>query len=106
MAMNSIPHAPAPVMRLYEVESDLAGMDMRAQNHDMLFTQRANKVTNLENLSGVKTDGRLIQNDNIRIAEQGCGQSYALPIAFGQRANQVILLSDQAGLVHRLYHLL
>ena len=79
---------------------------MRAQNHDMLFAQRADEVTNLENLSGVKTDGRLIQDDNIRIAEQGCGQSYTLPIALGQRANQVILLFQQTGLVHRLHHLL
>ena len=47
----------------------------------MIFTELSDKVSDLYYLTGVETYGRLVKNDDLRVAEYGLGNAHTLSVA-------------------------
>ena len=47
----------------------------------MLAGQRLDETADLGDLLRVETDGRLVEDQHVRIAHDGLGQAHALPVA-------------------------
>ena len=63
------------------------GEDMGAENDSVALSKLLDQISDLDDLNGVKADGRLIQNDDLRPAEQRLRNAHALPVALGKRGN-------------------
>jgi len=61
--------------------------------------QRFDQGTDLGDLLGIEADGRLIEDEHVRIADDRLGQPDTLAIALGELADQAILhVGDQAAI--------
>ena len=60
------------------------GKNVGGEDNGVPFSQRFDQIADLNDLLGVKTDGRLVQNQDLRISDQSLSQSHTLPITFGQ----------------------
>ena len=73
--------------------------NVAGKNHRMVFSQLLDQFPDLRNLSGVQSYGGLIQNDDLRISQNGLCNANPLFVAFGQVFNQpvgnVLNLSDR-----------
>jgi hypothetical protein len=54
------------------------------------------QVPHLPDLVRVESDGRLVEDEQVGVVEQGVGQAHALAVAFGQRPDQFLLHIAQA----------
>ena len=54
---------------------------MRRQNNRVVFAETCYKISYLNYLLGVKTDGRFIENKYIRVAYKRLGKAYTLAVA-------------------------
>ena len=68
--------------RLYLAE------DMAGQNHGMTLPQFTDQAADFDDLRRVQTDGGLIQNDDLGMAQQGLGNPHPLAVALGQVPDQ------------------
>ncbi|MNN90448.1 hypothetical protein D3C81_2083980 [compost metagenome] len=57
----------------------------------MLFPELLDQLADFDNLLGVQTGGRLIENQQIRLMQNGLGQTQPLPVAFGQPLDDLLL---------------
>ena len=73
---------------------------MGAQNDGVPLAQFMNQVADFNNLQRVKADGRLVQNDVRRVAQQCLRNANALAVALGQGADQPVCHLGQAGFVN------
>ena len=64
---------------------------MRGQNNRVVFTETGYKISYLDYLLGVKTDGRLIKNKYIRVAYKRLGKAYTLTVALRQVLYKAVL---------------
>src|SRR5258708_10197412 len=58
------------------------GQDVGAQDDRVLAAERLDQIAGLDNLLGIETAGRLVQNEHRRIAEHRLGEADALAQAF------------------------
>ena len=72
----------------------------------MLLPQLPDQVAYLDDLQRVKVDGRLVQNDILRIAQQRLRNTDTLAVPLGQVANQPMAHFGQACLFHHARDLL
>ncbi len=63
---------------------------MRTQNNGVRLAELLDEFTNFYDLRRVKTDRRLIQNDDVRISQQGLRDADPLTVAFGKMLNQLV----------------
>ena len=63
---------------------------MGAENDSVALSKLLDQISDLDDLNGVKADGRLIQNDALRPAEQRLRNAHALPVALGKRGNSAV----------------
>ncbi len=54
----------------------------------MVLSELFNQRTDFDDLVGVEADGRLIQDEDGRIADEGLGEADPLPVALGEIFNQ------------------
>ena len=64
--------------------------DVRGQDDSVLFSECTNQVADFNDLLGVQTYGRLVENDDHRIADQCLRNADALPVALGQVADYAL----------------
>ena len=57
----------------------------------MLFAQFLNQVADLDDLLGVQAHGGLVQDQNVRIADQCLGDAHTLAVSFGQVADEAVV---------------
>ena len=57
------------------------GEDVAAEYDRVLAAQGFNEVAYLDYLDGVEADGGLVEDDDLRVAEQGLGYAHALAVA-------------------------
>jgi len=53
----------------------------------MVAAQVADQLAYLDDLARVQADGRLVQDQNLRVSDQGLRETYALLVTFGQVAD-------------------
>ena len=63
---------------------------MGAENNSVALSKLLDQISDLDDLDGIKADGRLIQNDDLRSAEQRLRNAHALPVALGKRGNSAV----------------
>ena len=63
---------------------------MRAENDRVVLAERADEVADFDDLIGVEADGRLVENQNVRVAEQGLRDAYPLAIALGELVDELV----------------
>ena len=71
----------------------------------MILAQLLDQAADLNHLSRVQAHGGLIQDDDLRTAQQCSGQAHALTVALGQVLDQPVLHLRKTGAVHGLLHL-
>ena len=64
------------------------GDDMRGEQHDPVLREACEQIAKPHALLGIETNGRLIDDEELRIAEQRLGDCDALPVAAGERAER------------------
>ena len=64
------------------------GQDVRAQDDGVVAGQAADQIARFVDLLGVQPGGGLVENQNVGVVDDGLRQSDALPVAFGQLADQ------------------
>ena len=69
---------------------------MAGQDDRVGLAQVADEGADLDHLRRVQADGGLIQNDDLRCAEQRSGNTHTLTVALGQVADQALLHALQA----------
>ena len=57
----------------------------------MLFAESRDEVAYLDDLLGVKTDGRFVKNQHIGISDERLGDADALAVAFGKVAYRALI---------------
>ena len=67
------------------------GQDVGAEHHRVVAAQILDQVADLDDLLRVKADGRLVENQHRRIAQQGLRDADALLVALGQVRNQALV---------------
>ncbi len=60
--------------------------DMGGEDNRVVASQSADEVPDFDDLFGVQSDGRLVENDDRRISHQRAGDAHALTVALGQVA--------------------
>ncbi len=80
------------VADLLHLGEDVAGEDDR-----VLFAELADQVADLNDLLGVQTHRRLVQDDDGREPQNGLGQAHPLAVALGQVVNEAALHAVQPG---------
>ena len=55
----------------------------------MISAQTADQIADLDDLLGVKSHGRLVEDDNLRIADQCLRNADSLTVALGEGADQL-----------------
>ena len=79
---------------------------MRGENDGVILAKRTDQVTDLDDLLGVKADGRLVKNDDGGIAHQSLCDTHALAVALREVADQALVnvldLHDLADLLQVL----
>ena len=66
------------------------GQNVGAENNGVIAGQAANQLAGFVDLFGIQAGGGLVENQNIGIVDDGLGQSDALPVAFGELADQLV----------------
>ena len=64
------------------------GQDMAAEQHRSLALETLDQLADFNDLVGIQTAGRFVQNENFGITDQSLGQAYALAVTMGQVAHQ------------------
>ena len=64
---------------------------MRAQNNRVVAGEALDQVARLIDLLGIQSGSRFVQNEYIRIVNDGLGQANPLTVAFGQFAEKLVL---------------
>ena len=77
---------------------------MRAEQNGVRGAQFLNHFSDFNDLNGVEPDGRLVQNKNFRIVDQGLGQSHSLLVAFGQAPDDAVAHVSQSALFQHAVH--
>ncbi len=70
----------------------------------MALTQLADEVARLPDLAGVEPVGRLVEDEEFRLVDEGVGESHALAVAFREGADDLALDGGEAAGIHRLVH--
>ena len=78
---------------------------MAGENDGVVFAKRADQLPDFQNLPGVEANGRLVQNDDLRVAQHRLGDSYPLAVALGQVLHQPVRHVQCPGLDHDLLQL-
>ena len=73
------------------------GEDMAGQDDRVLLPQHADQIADLDDLLGVKADGRLVEDDDFRIPDKRLRNAHALAIALGKVVNQPAAHIRKAG---------
>ena len=76
------------------------GQDVGAEEDGVIFGQRADEGTDLQDLLGVETHGGLIQNEELGEAQQSLGKADALAVALGEVADEPSPDAHDAGHLH------
>ena len=63
---------------------DDLGQDVGRQDHRVLAGQRLDERADLGDLLGVEPDGRLVEDQHVRVGDQRLGQAHALAVALRQ----------------------
>ena len=71
----------------------------------MLFGETADKLTHPRNLHRVKTDRRLVEDNNLRVSEKRLCHADTLPVTFTEVLDQLSLHVIHAGKSHYAVHL-
>ena len=80
--------------------------DMGAEDHGVILAKLADQITDLDDLFRIQAYGRLIQNDDLRVAKDRLCQSDSLPVTFGQVLDQTLLHIRDLRHLHNLTDLL
>ena len=64
--------------------------NVTGKNDGVLLPQLADQLPYLRNLPGVKPHGRLVQNDDLRVAQHRLRNAHPLAVAFGQILHQPV----------------
>ena len=59
------------------------GQNVRAQHDRVITSEAANQVTCFVDLLGIQSRGGLVEDQHVRVVNDGLGQADALPVAFG-----------------------
>ena len=70
----------------------------------MAAGQGLDEAADLGDLTGVEPDGRLVENQHLRVAHEGLGQAHPLPVALREIADDPMLHVADEALVHHLGH--
>ena len=70
----------------------------------MLFAQLLDQGTDLQDLPGVKAHGRLVQNHDLGIAQNGLGDAHTLTVALGEVGDQPVGHGGDPGGLHGFFH--
>ena len=68
--------------------STYLGQDVGTQDDGVLFAQTSYHIPYLNDLFGVQSNGRLIQDDDRGLSQNGLGHAHPLPVALGQVSDQ------------------
>ena len=60
---------------------------MRGKQNRVLFPQILNQLAHLPDLIWIEADRRFVQNEKIGLVQKRIGQTDALAVAFGKRAD-------------------
>ena len=71
----------------------------------MLLAQFPDQFANLNDLRRVQPHRRFVQNDDLRVAQQGLRNAHPLAVALGQVADQPLSHVGDAGLFHHRFDL-
>ena len=66
------------------------GQNMGAKDNGVFLFQAFDQIADFVDLFWVKTDSRLIQNDDFRVAKHCLGDSYTLSVTFGKILDQAV----------------
>ena len=78
---------------------------MRAKYHRMIFSKLFNKLTNLYYLLWIKSNCRLIEYNDFRVAKKCLGEAHSLSVALGKVLYETVFYLRDAGHVHGIcYH--
>ena len=66
------------------------GQDVRAENDGVLAGEILDEIACLVDLLGVEAGGGLVENQDVRIVNDGLCEANALPVAFGQFAEKLV----------------
>ena len=66
------------------------GQDVGAQDDGVVARQAANQLAGFIDLLGVEAGGRLVENQDVGVVDDGLRQSDALPVALGKLADQFV----------------
>src|SRR5204862_5917098 len=78
------------------------GEDVRRQDHRVLPRERLDEGTDLGDLLRVEADGGLVEDQDVRVADDGLRETDTLAIAFRELPDEPVLhLADEA-LVHHV----
>ena len=67
-----------------------SGRRWEERMHGVPSAQRADEVPDLADLDGVEPDGGLVEDEDVRVAEQRLGDAHPLPEALGEVRGQPV----------------
>ena len=80
------------------------GQNVAGKNYSMILPQFPDQIPDFDNLQRVQTYGRLVQNDNFRVSQNGLRDAYTLLIPFGQILDQPGTHGGQRGFGNHPVH--
>src|SRR5262245_48660627 len=75
---------------------------MCTKNDRFLAGKALDELADIDDLAWVKSNGRLIEDEYIRIAQQRLGECYTLPVALGEFTDVTVLYVLDAAIIHDL----
>ena len=73
---------------------------MAGKNHRVLLAQLTDQGAHFNDLLRVQSDGRLVQNDHLRVTQHRLRKTDPLPIPFGKKLNQAVAHIRRARALH------
>ena len=63
---------------------------MAGQDNGFVLSQLLDQFPDLRNLPGIQSHSGLVQNDDVRVPQNGLGNAHTLPVSLGQVADQPV----------------
>ena len=93
-------------LALVDDDDAFAGMldfreDVGAQDDGVVAGEAADELARFDDLLGVEAGGRLVENQDIGVMQDGLRQTHALPVALGELADELVLdVANGAAVAH------
>ena len=76
------------------------GENVAGKNNRLVFSELSDQIADLNDLFGIKSDRRLVQNNDIGISQKRLGNSDTLAVSLGEIADQPVFNIGKRGQFH------